>query len=170
MRYFRHGVHIPTVLPQCDTNGTIYILRQHLFINHFNFKWQNSKYYFAIHFLMRHAKCFLSLKIQLYIIMRVYASSMYNRLFIFLIQVRYLGIDVSPTSLPQWPILLFLLIFITFKHITWNSIYYHYNTFSLMIYNFIIMYTAWCLTLYLNPIYCWSLSIYNYFNLLPITL
>ncbi len=29
---------------------------------------------------------------------------------------------------------------------------------------------AWCLTLYHNPIYCWALSIYNYFNLIPMTL
>ncbi len=28
------------------------------------------------------------------------------------------------------------------------------------------MYTAWCLTLYHNPIYCWALSIYTYFNLI----
>ncbi len=89
---------------------------------------------------------------------------MYNRLFILLIQVGHLGIDVSPTSLPQWSTLLFLLIFIMYKYITPNTIYYHSHTFSLMIYNFIIMYMAWCLTLYHNPIYCWALSIYNYFN------
>ncbi len=71
-----------------------------------------------------------------------YASSMYNRLFILLIQEGYLGIEVSPTSLPQWFTLLFLLIFIMYKHITPNTIYYHSHTFSLMIYNFNIMYTA----------------------------
>ncbi len=49
-------------------------------------------------------------------------------------------------------------------------IYYHSHTFTLMIYNFSIMYTAWCLTLYHNPIYCWALIIYNYYNLLPIPL
>ncbi len=95
---------------------------------------------------------------------------MYNRLFILLIQVGYLGIDVSPTSLPQGPTLLTLLIFIMYKHMTPNTIYYHSHTFSLMIYNFRIMYTVWCLTLYHNPTYCWALSIYNYFNLLPIPL
>ncbi len=79
---------------------------------------------------------------------------MFNRLFIVLIQVGYLGIDVSPTSLPQWSTLRFLLIYIMYKHITPNTIYYHSHTFSLMIYNFSIMYTAWCLTLYHNPIYC----------------
>ncbi len=87
-----------------------------------------------------------------------------------LIQVGYLGIDVSPTSLPQWSTLLFLLIIIIYKRIAPNTIYYHSHTFSLMIYKFSIMYTAWCLTLYHNPIYCWVLSIYNYFNLLPIPL
>ncbi len=81
-----------------------------------------------------------------------------------------LGIDVSPTSLQQWSTLLFLLTFIMYKHIALNTIYYHSHTFSLTIYNFSIMYTAWCLTLYLNPIYCWALSIYNYLNLLPIPL
>ncbi len=80
--------------------------------------------------------------------MRAYASSMYNRLSILLVQVGYLGIDVSSTSLPQWPTLLFLLIYIMYKHITPNTIYYHSHTFSLMIYNVSIMYTAWCLTLY----------------------
>ncbi len=95
---------------------------------------------------------------------------MYTRLVILLIQVGYFGIDVSPTSLPQWSTLLFLLIFIMYRHITPNTIYYHSNTFSLMIFNFSIMYTAWCLTLYHNPIYRWALSIYNYFNLLPMTL
>ncbi len=93
---------------------------------------------------------------------------MYNRLFILLIQVGYLGNDVSPTSLPQWSTLLFLLIFIMYKHITPNTIYYLSHTLSLMTYNVSIMYTAWCLTLYHNSIYCWELSIYNYFNLLPI--
>ncbi len=29
------------------------------------------------------------------------------------------------------------------------------------------MYMAWCFTLYHNPFYCWALSIYNYFNLIP---
>ncbi len=100
----------------------------------------------------------------------IFVPSMYNRLFILLIQVGYLGIDVSPTSLPQCSTLLLLLIFVMYKHITWNTIYYHSHTFSLMMYNFSIMYTAWCLTLYHNPIYCWALSMYNYFNLLPIPL
>ncbi len=72
---------------------------------------------------------------------------MYNRLFILLIQVGYLGIDISPTSLPQWSTLLFLLIFIMYKHITPNTIYYHSYTFSLMIYKFGIMYTAWYTTI-----------------------
>ncbi len=103
-------------------------------------------------------------------LMRAQTSSMYNRLFILLIQVGYLCIDISPTSLPQRSTLLFLLIFIMYKHITPNAIYYHSHTFFLMIYNFSIIYTAWCLTLYHNPIYCWALSIYNYFNLLPILL
>ncbi len=40
-----------------------------------------------------------------------------------------------------------------YKHITPNTIYYHSHTFSLVIYNFSIMYTAWCLTLYDNSIY-----------------
>ncbi len=83
---------------------------------------------------------------------------------------RLFGYWLSPTSLPQWSTLLFLLIFIMYKHITPNTIYYHSQTFSLMIYNCCIMYTAWCLTLYHNSIYCWALSIYNYFNLLPIPL
>ncbi len=88
-----------------------------------------------------------------------------------LIQVGYLGIDVSPTSLSQeLSILLFLLIFIMYKHITPYTIYYHSHTFSFMIYNFDTMHTAWCLTLYHNPIYCWALSIYSYFNLLPMPL
>ncbi len=82
----------------------------------------------------------------------------------------YLGIDMSPTSLPKWSTLLFLLIFIMYKHITPNTIYYHSHTLSLMMYTFSFMYTAWCLTLYHNPIYCWALSIYNYCNLLPIPL
>ncbi len=86
---------------------------------------------------------------------------MYNRFFILLIQVGYLGIDVRPTSLPQWSTLLFLLIFIMYKYITPNTSYHYSYTFSLMIYNFSIMHTAWCLTLYHNPIYCWALSIYN---------
>ncbi len=43
---------------------------------------------------------------------------------ILLIQVDYLGFDVSPTSLPQWSILLFLLISIIYIHITPNTIYY----------------------------------------------
>ncbi len=95
---------------------------------------------------------------------------MYNRLFIVLIQVGYLGIDFSPTSLPQWSTLLFFLIVIMYKHITPNTIYYYSHTFFLMIYNFSIMYTAWYLTLCHNPTYCWELSIYNYFYLLPIPL
>ncbi len=48
---------------------------------------------------------------------------------------------------------------------------YYSHTFSLIIYTFSVMYTAWCLTLYHNPIYCWVISIYNnYFNLIPIPL
>ncbi len=47
---------------------------------------------------------------------------------------------------------------------------YNSNTCSLMIYTFNIMYMAWCLTLHHNPIYCWALSIYNYFNLIPVPL
>ncbi len=33
-----------------------------------------------------------------------------------------------------------------------------------------VMYTTWCLFLYHNPIYCWALSIYNYFNLIQMPL
>ncbi len=32
------------------------------------------------------------------------------------------------------------------------------------------MYMVWCLNFYYNPIYCWTLSIYNYFNLIPMSL
>ncbi len=32
------------------------------------------------------------------------------------------------------------------------------------------MYMAWCLTLYHSALYCWALSIYNYFNLIPMPL
>ncbi len=88
-----------------------------------------------------------------------------------MIKVGYLGMEVSPTSLTQWPTLLFLFIFIMYKHITPHTIYYYSHTFSaLMIYTFLVMYTAWCLILYHNPIYCWALSIYNYFNLIPMPL
>ncbi len=52
--------------------------------------------------------------------------------------IGYFGIDVSPTSLSQWSTLPYLLIFIMYK----NIIYYYFHTFSLM-------YTAWCVTLYL---------------------
>ncbi len=69
---------------------------------------------------------------------------MYNRLFILLIQVGYLGIDIIPTSLPQWSTLLFLLIFIMYKHITPNTIYYHSHTLSVVIDTFSVVYMAWC--------------------------
>ncbi len=45
------------------------------------------------------------------------------------------------------------------RNTDWKTIYYHSHTFSLMIYIFSIMYTAWCLTLYHNPIHFWELSI-----------
>ncbi len=44
------------------------------------------------------------------------------------------------------------------------TLYYNCHKFPLMIYTFSFMDTAWCLTLYDNPIYCWALSMYNYFN------
>ncbi len=44
---------------------------------------------------------------------------------------------------------------------------YYSHTFSLIIYTFSIIYTVLCLTLYHNSIYCWALSIYNYFKLIP---
>ncbi len=97
-------------------------------------------------------------------------SFLYNRRFIILIHVGYLGFDISPTSLPQWSTLLLLLISILYIHITQNTIYYYSHTFSLMIYNFSVMYTACCLTLYHNLIYCLALSIYNYLNLIPMPL
>ncbi len=92
--------------------------------------------------LVYYIGCYVSLYMGSIQLMRAQASSMYNRLFILLIQVDYLSIDVSPTSLPQWPTLLFLLIFIMYKHITLNTIYYHSHTFYLMTYNVSIMYTA----------------------------
>ncbi len=95
--------------------------------------------------------------------------SLYDRLVICLIKVGYLSINVSPTSLSQWSTLLFLLI-LMYKHITPITIYYYSHTFSLIVYTFSIMYTAWCSTLYHNHIYCWALSIYNYFNLIPMLL
>ncbi len=97
-------------------------------------------------------------------LMRAYASSLYNTLFILLIRVGYLGIDISPTSLPQWSTLLSLLMSIMYKHVTPNTIYYYFHSFSLILYTCSVMYTAWSLTLYHNPIYCWALSLYNYFN------
>ncbi len=93
-----------------------------------------------------------------------------NRLFILLIQVGYLGFDATPTSLPQWPTLLFPLISIMYIHITPNTIFYYSHTFFLMVYTFSDMYTTVCLPLYHNPIYCWALLIYNYFNLIPMPL
>ncbi len=48
---------------------------------------------------------------------------------------------------------------------TYHTFYYYLHTFS-----FSGMYMAWCLPLYHNPIYCWALSIYNYFNLIPMPL
>ncbi len=78
---------------------------------------------------------------------------------------RLLGIDVSPTSLPQWSTLLFLLIFIMYKNITLNAIYYYSYTCSLMKFTFSIMF---------NFIYystcCWTLLTYNYFNFIPVSL
>ncbi len=96
-------------------------------------------------------------------LMRAYTSSLYNRLVILLIQVGYLGFDVSPTLLSHWSTLLFLLISI--MYITPNTIYYHSHIFSVMIYTFSVKYTAWCLTLYHNTTYCWALSIYSYATL-----
>ncbi len=55
-----------------------------------------------------------------------------------------------------------------YKHTTPNIIYYYY--YLSLIYTFSVMYTAGCLTLYHNPIHCWALSIYNYFNLIPMPL
>ncbi len=66
----------------------------------------------------------------------------------------YLGMDVSPTSLPQCSTLLFLFILIMFKNITLNAIYYYSHTFSMVLYTFSIMYTVWCLTLYNYSISC----------------
>ncbi len=37
-----------------------------------------------------------------------------------------------------------------YKHITPNTIYYYSHTFSLVIYTFSVMYTAWCLFLKRN--------------------
>ncbi len=94
-------------------------------------------------------------------LLATYVSSFYTvtneglTYFILPIQVSYLGIDL----------------YIIYKHISRNTIYYYSYTFSLLIYTFSAMYTAWCLTLYHhNPIYCWALSIYNYFNLRPMPL
>ncbi len=69
-----------------------------------------------------------------------------------------------------FPFILIFIMFIMYRHITPNTIYYYSHTFSFRIFTFSIMYTAWCLTLYHNPIYCWALLIHNYFNLIPMPL
>ncbi len=83
-------------------------------------------------------------------LMRAYALFCNNRLAVLLLQV---GMDISPTSLPQWCTLNFLLIFIMYKNLTQHAICYYSHTFSLVIF-----------TLYFCSIGCWSLSIYNYFT------
>ncbi len=57
-----------------------------------------------------------------------------------------------------------------YKHITLNTIYYYSHTFSLMIYTLSVMYMGLGVSLYHNPIYCWALSIQNYFNFIPMPL
>ncbi len=71
---------------------------------------------------------------------------------------RVLDKDIHPRYTP---------LFIKYKNITLNAIYYYSDTFF-VIFTFSSMYMAWCLTLYYYYIYGWALAIYNYFSFIPV--